>query len=89
MSPHTTPAHTFAVHAHTRPVRSLIKAVSWRLVGSIDTFIISSIVTGHASWGATIASIEAFTKIALYYVHERAWGHVRWGLAKEVVIESD
>ncbi len=83
------PAHTFAVHAHTRPVRSLIKAVSWRTVGSIDTFIITYIVTGQAKWGAAVASIETVTKIALYYFHERAWGHVRWGLAKDVVIESD
>ena len=89
MNPHTTPAHTFAVHAHTRPVRSLIKAVSWRLVGSVDTFIITYLVTGQAKWGAAIASIEAVTKIVLYYIHERVWGHVRWGLAKEVVIDSD
>jgi uncharacterized membrane protein len=89
MSPNATPAHTFAVHAHTRPVRSFVKAVSWRLMGSIDTFIITYLVTGQAKWGAAIAGIEAVTKIVLYYVHERVWGHVRWGLAKDVVIASD
>ncbi len=89
MSLHTGHAHTFAVHAHTRPVRSFVKAISWRLMGSVDTFIISYIVTGQVKWGAAIAGIEAITKIALYYVHERVWGHVRWGLAKEVIIDSD
>ena len=59
--------------------RSLVKAVSWRLVGSLDTFILSLIVTRSAKHAASIASIEALTKIGLYYLHERAWRRVRWG----------
>jgi uncharacterized membrane protein len=59
--------------------RSLMKAVSWRLVGSLDTFILSLIVTGNGRYAVSIASVEALTKIALYYVHERIWRRVRWG----------
>lgn len=59
--------------------RSLAKAVSWRLVGSIDTFILSLLVTGNAKYAVSIASAEAVTKIVLYYVHERAWRQVAWG----------
>ena len=59
--------------------RSLIKAVSWRLVGSLDTFILSYIVTHRLRYAVSIASIEALTKIALYYVHERVWRRVAWG----------
>jgi uncharacterized membrane protein len=59
--------------------RSLAKAVSWRMTGSIDTFIISYIITGRASLAAPIALTELLTKIALYYFHERAWALVRWG----------
>lgn len=66
----------FAPDSHAR---SLIKAVSWRVVGSADTFILSMIVTGNARYAVSIASVEALTKILLYYVHERAWRKVRWG----------
>ena len=66
----------FAPDSH---IRSLAKAVSWRVVGSTDTFILSMIVTGNAKYAVSIASVEALTKIALYYVHERGWRKVRWG----------
>ena len=60
-------------------LRSLVKAVSWRLVGSLDTFILSLLVTGSAKYAVSIATAEALTKIALYYVHERVWRLVSWG----------
>ena len=60
-------------------VRSFIKAVSWRVVGSTDTFILSLLVTGNAKYAISIASIEALTKIALYYAHERVWRMIAWG----------
>ncbi len=66
----------FAPNSHAR---SLVKAVSWRFVGSLDTFILSMIFTGNAKYAVSIASAEALTKIALYYAHERVWRRVRWG----------
>jgi uncharacterized membrane protein len=60
-------------------LRSWVKAVSWRLVGSADTFLLSLIVTGNASYAVSIASAEAVTKIVLYYLHERVWRSVAWG----------
>lgn len=59
--------------------RSLAKAVSWRVVGSLDTFALSFLVTGHAGHAATIAAAEVATKIGLYYLHERAWRRIAWG----------
>ena len=59
--------------------RSLAKAVSWRLVGSADTFILTMIFTGKWQYAVSITSAEALTKIVLYYLHERAWRAVRWG----------
>ncbi len=59
--------------------RSLLKAVSWRLTGSIDTFTIGFIVTGRIGIAGTIASVEIVTKIVLYYLHERAWMAIPWG----------
>jgi uncharacterized membrane protein len=60
-------------------LRSLMKAISWRLVGSLDTFILTMLVTGRLRYAVSIAGVEALTKIALYYVHERVWRRVRWG----------
>ena len=73
-------------------LRMLAKAFSWRVVGSLDTFILSLLmltfiapllgVTGggehHAQTAGFIAGTEFFTKIALYYFHERIWTRSRW-----------
>ena len=59
--------------------RSLAKAVSWRVTGTIDTFVISAIVTGKLTLAGSIAATELFTKILLYYFHERAWTAIPWG----------
>lgn len=59
--------------------RSIAKAVTWRLTGSIDTFVISWIITGNPVIAGTISAIEVVTKIALYYLHERVWLKISWG----------
>lgn len=62
--------------------RSLIKAVSWRLTGSVDTLIISFLITGKIKWALTISGVELFTKVGLYYVHERVWENLSFGRVK-------
>ena len=59
--------------------RSLLKAVSWRLTGTLDTFVISFLVTGKPAIAGSIAATELLTKIALYYGHERVWARISWG----------
>jgi uncharacterized membrane protein len=59
--------------------RSVVKAISWRLTGSIDTLILSYLVTRNLAFASSIASAETITKIVLYYVHERAWTAIPWG----------
>ena len=59
--------------------RSLAKAVSWRMTGTIDTFIVSYFVTGELALAGSIASLEVITKIILYWFHERVWTRIRWG----------
>jgi uncharacterized membrane protein len=67
--------------------RSVIKAVSWRTVGTIDTMVISYFVTGNLIWAISIGSIEVLTKMVLYYFHERAWDATSFGRIK--VVEND
>ena len=68
--------------------RSLIKAVSWRLTGSVDTLIISFFITHKLKWALGIMSVEFFTKIALFYTHERVWEKLSLGRVKEAKKEN-
>ena len=63
--------------------RSLVKAVSWRLTGSVDTMIISFLITGKIKWALTISGVELFTKVALFYVHERIWEKLPFGRVQD------
>jgi len=62
--------------------RSVVKAISWRATGTADTILISFLITGHASWAIKIGFVELFTKIFLYYVHERIWNKLSFGRVK-------
>jgi uncharacterized membrane protein len=59
--------------------RSVLKAVSWRTLGTLDTFAISWFMTGRVEVAGSIAGLEIITKIAWYYLHERLWALVSWG----------
>lgn len=61
------------------PLRSLAKAISWRITGTIDTFIIAWVITGQPLLASGIALTEIFTKVFLYWLHERAWAKYKWG----------
>jgi len=59
--------------------RSLVKAFTWRIAASLDTFLISYLITGRFDWATSIASFEIITKAILYYLHERCWNKIDWG----------
>lgn len=59
-----------------KPIKSLMKSVSWRIVGTIDTMIISYFITGKITIALSIGSVEVITKTVLYYFHERLWAHI-------------
>ena len=59
--------------------RSFAKALTWRTTGTLDTFLISLLITKQPFIAASIASVEVLTKIILYYFHERIWNKISWG----------
>ena len=65
--------------AKEKHYRSLVKAISWRATGTLDTILISYLITGHAKWALKIGFVELFTKVFLYYVHERVWNRISFG----------
>lgn len=66
--------------------RSLVKGISWRVLGTLDTMLIAYIITGAPMSAVKIGGFELFTKVALFYIHERIWGKIWWG---RVMDESD
>lgn len=61
------------------PKRSIVKSISWRAIGTMDTIFISWIVTGTLSLAFSIGFIELLTKMVLYFFHERVWSTINWG----------
>ena len=59
--------------------RSLTKTITWRILATSDTFLISWFITGNWTWAGAIAGIEVITKMFLYYAHERVWDKIKLG----------
>lgn len=53
--------------------RHFAKAVTWRVVGTIDTILLSWVISGNPLTGLKIGFSEIMTKMVLYYFHERTW----------------
>lgn len=53
--------------------RHIAKSLSWRFIGTIDTFIFTWIVTGDLIEGLNLSGITTITKLIWYYIHERYW----------------
>ncbi|CAM1373554.1 DUF2061 domain-containing protein [Tenacibaculum xiamenense] len=62
-----------------KPIRSVVKSISWRAVGTLDTILISWIITGQVKTALSIGGIELVTKMLLYFFHERVWNSIKWG----------
>jgi len=66
--------------------RSLIKGISWRIIGTLDTILVSYLITGHSLKAFKIGGLEVFSKIGLFYLHERLWARIKWGrVIKQIV----
>tara|TARA_R110002020_G_scaffold294130_3_gene509957 strand:+ start:11386 stop:11592 length:207 start_codon:yes stop_codon:yes gene_type:complete len=60
-------------------LRSLLKTVSWRIVGTLDTMALGWLITGSPLVGLKIGALELVTKFFLYYFHERIWLKCKFG----------
>ena len=68
--------------------RHLLKTVSWRVIGTLDTIILSWIISGNPLTGVKIGLVEVITKMLFYYLHERVWYNVDYGLGTRNKQES-
>jgi uncharacterized membrane protein len=60
--------------------RHLLKTFSWRAIGTLDTVLLGWLVTGNPLTGFKIGSIEVFSKMLLYFGHEKLWYKINFGL---------
>lgn len=65
--------------ASEMPVRSILKTISWRTIGTLDTIAISWVLTGKVETAVAIGSVELVTKMILYFGHERLWNAINFG----------
>jgi uncharacterized membrane protein len=59
--------------------RSFVKALSYRIWGTLSSFIVAYIITRSATISGTIAFWETVVKVFIYYAHERGWNYIQWG----------
>lgn len=60
--------------------RHLIKTFTWRGIGTLDTILISFLLTGDGALGLQIGGVETITKMILYFFHEKLWYRINFGL---------
>ena len=70
--------HYFDMHETHK--RSIIKGMTWRIIASATTMTVVFIVTGNLILVASVGLVDVSAKIFFYYLHERVWGKVHWGL---------
>jgi len=70
------------------PFRSIVKAISWRLIATLTTFLITFIIFKRYTdktyieafeTASFVAFFEIFAKLLFYYLHERVWVNIQWG----------
>ena len=59
--------------------RSFVKALSYRIWGTLSSVAVAYVITKNASLSVTIAFWETVVKVFIYYAHERGWNKVQWG----------
>lgn len=62
--------------------RHLVKAISYRIIGTLTTMVTAYAITGNVMSGVKIGLVETAVKIGIFYAHERAWLNIKFGLKK-------
>jgi uncharacterized membrane protein len=65
-------------------LRSVLKAITYRITGTFTTMALAFAVTGEAATALAIGSVEPIVKLAVYYLHERAWQFVPVGTIRRL-----
>ena len=64
--------------------RHILKTISWRIIGTVDTILLGWIISGNPLTGLKIGSFEVVTKLVLYFFHEKLWYKINYGLDQRI-----
>jgi adenylylsulfate kinase len=60
--------------------RSIVKGITWRFIASLTTMVVVFAITGNLALVASVGVIDVTAKVFFYYIHERTWGRIHWGV---------
>jgi len=67
-----------------KPIRSLTKSISWRIVATLTTILLVFAFTGDLVISGGVGGLEFLLKTVIYYVHERIWNTLNFGREQEL-----
>lgn len=59
--------------------RSALKTITYRIIGTLTTSVTGYLVTGNLKYGLAIGGIDVFSKMIIYFLHERMWQNIEYG----------
>jgi uncharacterized membrane protein len=62
-----------------KPIRSLLKSISWRIVATLTTIVLVFSLTGNLLISGSVGLLELVTKTLIYFLHERVWNAIDFG----------
>lgn len=74
-------------HVESR-TRSILKALSWRILATLTTILIAYVITGKTDTAFAIGGIEFVLKFIIYYAHERAWQLAPLGTMQKIIVNK-
>lgn len=74
--------HVEQTDVHINHTRSIVRAITWRIIATLTTIVAAFIITGAWDLALKVGAIEITAKLFLYYLHERAWLMTSWGVKK-------
>jgi uncharacterized membrane protein len=63
--------------------RHILKTITWRIIGTIDTILLGWLISGNPTIGLSIGGLELLTKMVLYYLHESVWYKIDFGIKRK------
>ena len=61
-------------------IRAILKSLTYKSLSTISTFVAGWLITGSLAIGMTLGIFEVTFKLLLYFVHEKVWFNVNYGM---------
>lgn len=78
----------FKIYLANSNKRHLFKTVTWRILGTLDTMLLAWFITGNPLTGLKIGAAEVVTKMVLYFLHEKVWYKIDFGVEHKRKVQS-